>query len=69
MDDDGIFDLIIGFFQLIGGCVRWLFFLGKKKLKVLLEQEFINGVIGFLIIGFTVWMLLRPILRWILHIL
>jgi hypothetical protein len=40
-------DLIETLLELIGACVRWLFFLGKKSLKVLLEQEMLNTLIGF----------------------
>ncbi|MBI3240044.1 MAG: hypothetical protein HYZ43_14570 [Flavobacteriia bacterium] len=66
-DDDGF--LLGTLFQLVGATVRWLFFLGKKPYKVLHESEFLNGVIGFFVLAFIVWLLLRPILRFILHLL
>lgn len=44
-----VFDLVLDFFAFIGGVFHWLFFLGKKKFKEVMEKELINGIIGFVI--------------------
>lgn len=68
-DDDGLFGLIGSLFSFIGGLFRWLFFLGKKPLKQLMEQEIMNGFIGFGIVVVLIWLLFTQVLKLILHFL
>ena len=68
-DNEGLFGLIGSLFRFIGGLFRWLFFLGKKPLKQLMEQEIINGFIGFGVVALLIWLLFTQVLKLILHFL